>query len=292
MSENEFKNENKDIEEYSNRVPAMPATVDAIRVQKETEGAIIIAKKFPRDKERAFSAIMSECEQPILAKKAIYSYPRGTNEDGTKNMVSGPSVRLAEVFARNYGNMAYGTRVLLQEDTVSHMEAYCWDMENNTRASIIFDVPHVRDTKKKKIILTDARDIYEVTANMGSRRLRACILRQIPVDIVEQAIAKCKKAAANELGKNIEASRRELVAGFTKFGITMEMIEKRLSHKITEMSMEEAVEYLGILNSLVDKTHKREDFFEFTQEPTQDDETEDLNNKLKGGDAEARKKNA
>ena len=72
------------------------------RQAQEVQGAIVMARKFPRDKTMAISRIMEDCSRKGLAQKAVYSYPRG----GTT--VTGPSIRLAETIARAWGNMDCG----------------------------------------------------------------------------------------------------------------------------------------------------------------------------------------
>lgn len=258
-------------------------STEAVRVLKEVEGAIVVALKYPRNNAQVYSDIISDCERPSLASKAMYSYPRGGKT------VTGPSIRLAEVFARNYGNLAYGTRELSRTENESKMEAYCWDMQKNVRVSRTFDVPHVRETKQGPVKLRDSRDIYEMTANMGARRLRACILEVIPVDIVEDAIDRCRKTLGGHIEKNMDVFRRELVAGFSKAGVSIEMIEKRLGHKIDQMDREEALEYKGILVSILDNISKRSDWFKFEGGEIIDDKTEELNKKI---ESEAVKKKA
>jgi len=69
---------------------------------QEIQGMVFMAKQFPRDPFQAWQRI----KEGVFAKKhwpevASYEYPRG----GEK--VSGPSIRLAEVLAQNWGNMTY-----------------------------------------------------------------------------------------------------------------------------------------------------------------------------------------
>ena len=122
----------------------------------------------------------------------MYEYPRG----GTK--VTGPSIRLAEAMAQNWGNLDYGLIELDQKAGESQVMAYAWDLETNTRQTIVFSVPHIRATKKGNVPLTDPRDIYEMVANQGARRMRSCILRVIPGDVVESAVAQCNKTLMDE----------------------------------------------------------------------------------------------
>ena len=156
-----------------------------IRQAQEVQAAMVVAKKFPRDEYNAIEKIRRTCQRATLAEQAIYSYPRG------KENVSGPSVRLAEALAQNWGNIDYGIIELEQKDGVSEMMAYAWDLETNTRVTKIFSVEHKRDTKKGSYQLTDSRDIYELTANFGARRMRACIHGVIPGDVVDMAVNDC-----------------------------------------------------------------------------------------------------
>lgn len=112
------------------------------RQAQEVQGAMVIAKRFPRDEVESFNRIMQSCKRKSLAESAMYEYPRG----GTK--VSGPSIRLAEAMAQNWGNIDFGITELEQKNGESQVMAYAWDLETNTRQVKIFSVPHVRGTKK------------------------------------------------------------------------------------------------------------------------------------------------
>ena len=157
------------------------------RQTQEVQGQIIMAKKFPRNYVESCNRIMQACQRKGLAEKAMYEYPRG----GTK--VIGPSIRLAEALAQNWGNMSFGIVELEQKAGESQVMAYAWDLETNTRQEKIFSVPHIRSTRKGNVSLTDPRDIYEMVANQGARRLRSCILGIVPGDVVEDALEQCNK---------------------------------------------------------------------------------------------------
>ncbi|MDI6567144.1 hypothetical protein QL295_21740, partial [Bacillus subtilis] len=94
--------------DYSDYMPA-PQQASSVttearvsRQAQEVQAARVIAKKFPRDVYAAFDRIKKACDRRLLAENAVYEYPRG----GTK--VSGPSIRLAEALAQNWGNIDYG----------------------------------------------------------------------------------------------------------------------------------------------------------------------------------------
>ena len=233
------------------------------RAVAEVQAAYVIAKKFPRNQHECYSNIMEACKRPFLAEQAMYAYPRG----GT--LVTGPSIRLAEAMSQCWGNLDCGIREVSQANGVSIGEAYAIDLQTNTRATKIFHVPHVRDTKKGRVKLTDARDIYEIVANQGSRRLRACILAILPGDVVEAAVDRCKKTLESSDVPLTEQVRKMIVA-FDEFGIKVEHLEKRLGHKLDAIIAAEIVTLKNIYKSIKDGMAAREDFFDIGSTNTAD----------------------
>lgn len=210
--------------------PGALTTIESERAIQEVRGAIIMARQFPRDQAAALARILKACERPDLAEQAIYAYPRGGQT------VTGPSIRLAEVLQQNWGNMQAGVRELEQRGGESTAQAYAWDLETNTRMEKTFHVPHVRYSKSGgNARLTDPRDIYEIVANQGARRLRACILSVIPGDIVDAALARCEKTQEASLGAKPQQIQ-SLLLGFKEIGVTREDVERKIHKKAEEMS--------------------------------------------------------
>ena len=162
------------------------AQSDQQRAIAEVQAAMVIARMNPRDPIAAMDRILNACTRPTLANAAVYTYNRGGSD------VSGPSIRLAEAMAQSWGNMQFGIRELEQRGGESTVQAFAWDVETNTRREVTFQVPHVRYTKRGTTRLEDPRDMYEMVANQGARRLRACILAVIPGDVTEAAVAQCE----------------------------------------------------------------------------------------------------
>lgn len=227
------------------------------RQAQEVQAAMVIAKRFPRDEVDSWQRIMNSCKRKTLAENAMYEYPRG----GQK--ITGPSIRLAEAMAQNWGNIDFGIIELEQKNGESQVMAYAWDLETNTRQTKIFSVPHVRGTKKGNVPLTDPRDIYEMVANQGARRLRACILGIIPGDVQEAAIKQCEETLANGEKKPIIDIVREMAVIFqNEFGVPLEAIEKYIGCKSEAFSMNDLVRLKKVYRSLHDGMAKREDYFE------------------------------
>lgn len=227
------------------------------RQAQEVQAAMVIAKRFPRDEVDSYNRIMQSCKRKSLAESAMYEYPRG----GTK--VTGPSIRLAESMAQNWGNLDFGITELEQKNGESQVMAYAWDLETNTRQVKIFSVPHVRSTKKGNVPLTDPRDIYEMVANQGARRLRSCILGIIPGDVVEAAVKECQKTLASGNEKPLIDRVRDGIRLFEeKFSVTQEMIEKYIGCKCEAFSENDMIRLNNVYRSLRDGMASREQYFD------------------------------
>lgn len=262
-------------------INAGAVTIESSKAIAEAQGKLIIAKNFPRDEHLAYAKVIEACKRKSLAEKAIYSYPR------SGSTISGPSIRLAEELARCWGNVDFGIKELSQKDGESEMSAYCWDMETNTMSSQTFVVAHVRDTKKGQVRLTEQRDIYENNANMAGRRLRARILAILPPDLVEAAVAECKKTLAGDNEIPIADRINKMVASFAKFGVKIDTLEKRLGRKIDTMTTEDICEYAGIYNSLKDGNSSISDWFDVKLNA---DKSKELTAAIMGTDTEGDKK--
>jgi hypothetical protein len=220
--------------------------VEQSRAVAEVQSAIFAARMSPRDQNAAYSRIIKACQRKRLAECAMYAYPRGGQT------VTGPSIRLAEALAQNWGNMQSGFVELEQRNGESQVLAYAWDLETNYRTEKRFRVKHERHTRDGKKRLTDPRDIYELVANQASRRIRSCILGVIPGDIIESAIEECEKTMRGD-GKEPLADRvRKMVAAFEAIGVTGEMIKTRLGHNLDATTEIELVNLRKIYTSLKD----------------------------------------
>lgn len=230
--------------------------IESSRAVQEVQASLVIAKKFPRDQVAALDRIKNACARPSLANVAVYQYARGGTD------ITGPSIRLAEAIAQQWGNLNFGFTELEQSGGVSTCEAYCWDLETNTKRSVTFQVPHVRYSKKGgNQALTDPRDIYELVANNASRRVRACILATIPGDVVEAALEQCDDTMRADADISPEAQKR-ILATFEKFGVTKEQIEKRIQRRLDAIQPAQVVSLRKIAASLKDGMSKPEEWFE------------------------------
>ena len=230
------------------------------REAQEVQAMMVISKQFPRDVVRAIDNVLNACMRPKLAETALYSYARG----GTN--ITGPSIRLAEAIAQNWGNIDYGIKELENKSGESQVMAYAWDMETNTRVQKIFSVTHKRYTRKGSYDLEDPRDIYEMVANQGARRLRACILRVIPGDVVEGAVKQCEETLRINFKVTPDVLKQWIEAFKTK-GVSKEQLEKLIQRRMDAAEPAHMLKLQNIWNSLKDGMSTVSDWFEIEEEP-------------------------
>lgn len=231
------------------------AQTDQQRAIAEVQAAMMIARMNPRDPIAAMDRILNACTRPTLADAAVYQYSRGGSD------VSGPSIRLAEAMAQSWGNMSFGIRELEQRNGESTVQAFAWDVETNTRREVTFQVPHIRHTRQGAKRLEDPRDIYEMVANQGARRLRACILAVIPGDVTEAAVNQCETTMKAKADTSPEAVKKMLDA-FAVYSVTKEQIEKRIQRHIDAIQPAQIVALKKIYASLRDGMSTAAEWFD------------------------------
>lgn len=221
----------------------------------EVQAAVIMAKRYPRDPKAAYERIVTACGRLTLAQEALYQYARGGTD------IEGPSIRLVEELARQWGNIACGVIEVDRRAGYSEALAFAWDLESNFRDEKRFQVKHWRDTKGGGYPIRDERDIYETLANQGARRKRACLLAVIPGDVADAAVEQCKQTLATSVAVTPERIA-SLVKMFGEYGVSKEALEKRLQRRVDTMSPAHMVQLSKIYNSLRDGMSVASDWFE------------------------------
>jgi hypothetical protein len=166
--------------------------------------------------------------------------------------------------ANAWGNIDYGYREVGSGTGYTDVEAYAFDKETNTRSCRTFRVLHKRSSHGRLVDLSDPRDVYELVANQASRRIRACILQVIPGDITEAALKSCEETIKRSGGDAPLVDRvRKMATVFQDYGVTTEMLERKLGHKLDVTIEQELIQLRRIYTSIKDGAAKRDDFFDF-----------------------------
>lgn len=232
----------------------------------EIKGKMFLARQFPRDPEWSLQSAMKECQRKELAEAAQYEFPKGDS------VVKGPSIRLVEVLARHWGNITSGVDEIDSKDGETTIKSYAWDLETNVSDSKTFTVKHERSTKKGTYKLKDERDIYEMVANKGARRKRACLLAVLPGWYVDAAVAACEETLKRSLtdGKSMEEVVSSIVSAFSEFGISPAQIEDKLGKPVESLSKNDVVKLRHLYSAIKDGFVKPGDAFGLPPEPDKD----------------------
>jgi hypothetical protein len=239
-------------------IVAAPGASASALVAREAQDILVqmmCARNNPRDAIRSVDRVINAFSRPTLCEDATYEYARG----GTN--VSGLSIRAAEVLAQNWGNIRCGVAEMSRANGQSEFLAYAQDLETGYSDEKRFFVRHWRDTKQGGYLLTDERDIYEVGANMAARRKRACILAVIPKDVQDAAEHQIQLTLKSKAEVTDEAIKN-LLDAFSKYGVTREMIEKRIQRHLDAMLPAQLIQMRRIFTSLKDGMSTPAEWFE------------------------------
>ena len=245
----------------ANNAPArrgQATEIESSRAIAEVKAMVVVAQQCPRDVQTAIDAMRESCAQYTLAQRAFFRYNRGGSA------IQGPSVHLARELARVWGNLTYGISELRRDDEegVSEMQAYAWDIQTNTRTASIFMVPHMRDTKGGAKKLTDMRDIYESNANAGARRVREAIFAVLPPWFIEEAKELCTATLADGGGKPLAQRVADAVKWYETAGVRLSQMEEKVGRKRGEWEGVDIARLEVIARSLTNGEVRLEEEFE------------------------------
>lgn len=215
----------------------------------EMEGAILVAKKFPRNEDDARQKLMRSCSRPRFADEVTYNYPRGNER------VIGLSIYFAREAARLWGNVRYGFYVVRDDDEERHMRCWAWDVETNTKVEMDDTFRKLVQRKDKRSgktswVVPDERDLRELTGNRAARVVRNCILALLPEDLKAECEERAEATLKNEGAQDPDAMRKKIIDGFGALNIPVSEIERFLGHKLAVATPAELAELRQVWKSL------------------------------------------
>jgi hypothetical protein len=242
---------------FSNNASGAATQIQTGRAMMEVQASFAMAKQYPRNDAQVFANVQRACQRKTLAERAEYEFPRGSEK------IVGPTIRLIEVIAQQYGNIESGFAEIEQKRGRSTVLCYAVDLQTGYRSTKTFQVEHVRHTKKGRFALTDPRDIYELVANQAMRRVRACIQAVLPGDLVEMAIDTCRKTLKSGNTEALDTRVNKMAAAFqNEFQVSVPMLETYLGHPLKACSENQLARLRRVYTSLRDGIAQREELFD------------------------------
>lgn len=236
------------------QINAGAVNVEIERAIAEAQGQMILAKRFPRDLNAAYTEMMEACRIKAMADVAFYAVPRGGGE------VTGPSIRLAEELARVSGNISYGHKELSRGAEQSEVEVFAVDVEKNVRRVRQITVPHYIDTRNGPKKCRDNAEVNSLIANQSAKIMRGLILSIIPAWLRQAAIDECKRTLAGQTKEPIAQRVRKMLDVFSGLGVTPEQFEAYLGHSLEGVTPDELIEMTGIYNAIKEGANIRDYF--------------------------------
>jgi len=216
----------------------------------------------PRDIDNARAAILEAAKRLRFAESAHFLYKRSGKE------IKGVTIRAAEEMVRNWGNLDFGFRILSQGSDETEGEAFCIDMQCNSRQSRRFIVSHIRNTKRGSYRVTDQRDISEMVANRAQRLVRACITSMIPADIIEEFDEACEATIRDTLG-TIGEARTRMISAFEPMGIERKHLSRYLGKETDDANAYDILRLRRVYTSIKEGMTSAGEWFEGVRADTE-----------------------
>lgn len=241
-------------------VEAMPLSALDTQVRAEFDVAIATAKRFPRSLDSFLKRAEGMATVSVdVAAACEYTLPR-KKQNGEK--IQGPSIRLAEIVAAQYGNLRIGARIIEEGETHVVAQGIAHDLESNV--SYTSEVRRGIRTKEGKRYTAD---MIGVTCNAACAvALRNAIFKAIPFALIAP-IAEKAKAVAIGTAETLKARRDKLIAWFAAKGIDKARVFAALEVKGEEdINLEKMHDLNGIWNAVRDGETSLEEAFPIVRE--------------------------
>ena len=237
-------------------VPALIETgMVATLVKAELDTQISTAKQYPRSLKGAIDNIMSLATlDEQTAADCMYAMPRGGKP------IRGPSIRLAEIIAQQWGNCRVEARVIAidRENKVITAEGTFHDLQTN---SAMRSVVQRRISDKRGRLFND--DMIVVTGNAAcSIARRNAVLAGVPKAVWRRAYEASEQVVAGDI-KTLATRREGAIKAFATYGVKPEQVFAALDVKgVDEITLEHIPTLLGMFSALKNGESTVEEMFD------------------------------
>ncbi len=214
-------NEIERIDPATGEVQTLPATMEQVSLaiglsKAEIDQQITTAKTYPRSVNRAVQSILSLVTiDEDAAEEATYALPRGGKP------ITGPSIRMAEIVAGQWGNCRVGARVVHIDRAEKYVEAegVFHDLETNTATTARV---RRRISDKNGRLFSD--DMIIVTGNAACAiAKRNAILGGVPKAVWRKAYDAAIDVVKGDQ-KTLAERRAAVFKAFAAFGVKPEQL--------------------------------------------------------------------
>jgi len=244
------------------KVEQVSAEVIYLQSKAEIESQIATARAFPRDVVKFVKSAMALATlNEEVAESCYYAMPRKKRNDKNGQdeviIIEGPSVRLAEIVASTYGNIAIAARVISNDGKSITAQDICRDLENNVSTNVEVKA---RITYRNGATFND--DLQVMIGNAAcSKARRNAIFATIPGAIIKPILDKAKEVAKGSVAE-LAVRRNKALEYFHGLGVSDEQICKTLSvSKIEDIDIDKFVQLRGFASAIKNEGKTIQDIF-------------------------------
>lgn len=217
-----------------------------LAMREEVDMQVTTAKAYPRDTVLAVeqSIRMATMNQEV-AKACIYALER-TKADGSKAIIDGPSVRLAEILIANWGNLRAQLKVGEEGETFVTGIGEVWDLERNIA---------IRRESRRSILKRNGQrygsDMIAVAANAASSiAFRESVFKVIPKAIVDTVYEAARRVALSS-EKSPEERFAQAVRWFAKLGVKEDRVLAKIGRTSrADVNDDDIAMLVGVFNRI------------------------------------------
>lgn len=223
-----------------------------------------------------------------IAELCYYSLPRFDKETGKNKIITGASIKLANIALGEWGNTLSGARTVANDGLVIKAYGICWDLQTNNQK--FAEVQRRIVDKHGRPYSYDMQIVTAQAANSIAER--NAILKVLGDDLYVPILNDCMKVAAGTAGELVER-REKAMRWFSTRGVKYEQILQLLEKGSVEQLDSEDVGYLsGLANAIRDKEISIQDAFAAQAEGDEQSPKQSLRDKLLARRAEKAAKEA
>jgi hypothetical protein len=233
----------------------------------ETGYVTAVRVQVQREKRDVLRRVMEEVE--IDPSGLMYRWT-AKNKDGSRAPIEGPTIKMAMMIAREYGNCATEAELLQDDGTHWLFEGRFVDIETGFTCRRLF--------RQRKPMSGKGRMDLDRTEDISFQIGQSKAIRNAVTNSISQAILRrAMKAAKGEVAKELTSGGKpkaidRIKSAFKKLGITLGQIEEKTGKPVAEWSKEDLAEIRAIYDAIEDGETTVENEFEPNKESVLDGE--------------------
>ncbi|MBQ2290208.1 MAG: hypothetical protein II249_06035 [Bacteroidaceae bacterium] len=240
----------------TNEIITIQPTALEVLNKSEIDVQISTAKAYPRDVAASLQRIgaLAMLDEDVAAE-CFYKLKRGSGDNAS--YIEGVSVRLAEIIAKEWGNIRVQSRIIGNDGKKITSQGICHDLESNYAASVTVE-RRITDKYGK----TFSEDMQVVTGNAANAiAFRNAVLKVVPAAVTKKIVDEIKRKALGQTSE-LPERRQKMFAAFAKLRVSKEQIFDYLSvQSAEEIDMERVLTMLGAFQAIKEGTTTVEETF-------------------------------